>query len=527
MLHHRISKTVLRESHALVRRLGLPVRQRDLLTREGNLRLRYVAAGSLSTVILLAGLSGMLGMTVLSSSLPSSAPQASQMAALAPAAGSQTSVAALIVEEGARDPVAVERMAAGQKRLQRYKRAEQTDKVEQASQEYESLAESKDAELPLSREDVIEIGKGDTLGGVLQKAGLSGTDSHNAVQAMREHYDPRHLKPGQKLHLRFDRDEQNSGYQFASLRMDIDPVKTVNLQKTGAETFASSLQEKEVKKAVVARHTEIETSLYGSALKADFPRAIVADAIRIYSYDIDFQRDLRRGDSIEVLYERYETEDGHVVKTGDVLMARINVGGIIKTAYLYESKDGRTDYFTEDGKSLRKAIMMTPIDGARISSGFGMRKHPVLGYSKMHRGVDFAAPTGTPIFAAGDGVVEKASRFSSYGNYVRIRHTGGMKTAYAHMSRYGKGITPGVRVKQGQIIGYVGTTGRSTGPHLHFEVLVNGAAINPRNIKVEKGEPLQGSDLAAFKEQVRRLDNQYRGLTRTLEMASARIPAVN
>lgn len=509
-------------------RMGLRVRQRDVLTREGRLRARYVLAGGVSACIMMASLGGVAA-SVLSSSIPSSSQQAMQMAALAPAAGPASAASALIIEDGAHDPVAVERLAAAQKRLQRYKRADQTDTVEHASQEYQSLAQAQTEELPATREDVIEIGKGDTLGGILQKkAGLSGAEAYNAVQAMREFYDPRHLKPGQKLMVRYDRDQEQGGYQFASLRMDIDPVKSVSLEKTGAESFSSAMQEKEVKKAVVARRAEIETSLYGSALKADFPRSVVADAIRIYSYDVDFQRDIRRGDSIEALYERYETEDGHVVKSGDVLMARINVGGIIKTAYRYESKDGTSDYYTEDGKSLRKAIMMTPIDGARISSGFGMRKHPVLGYSKMHKGVDFAAPTGTPIFAAGDGVIEKASRFSSYGNYVKIRHTGGMKTAYAHMSRYGKGITPGVRVKQGQIIGYVGTTGRSTGPHLHFEVMVDGVQVNPRNIKAQNGEPLKGAELAAFKEQVRRIESQYKNLTRTMEMASAdRIPAVN
>ncbi len=519
MIHHRLSHKPTVGWQSLLSKLNsyVPLRHRDVLTRDGRLRLRYLLSGTTTCLLLLTG-AGIAAINTADMITSSGDARMEQLASLEPASGD-----ALEVIDGQHDPVAVERLAAAQKRMQRYKRGEETDTVAQASEEYASLSQGTHRAADGPREDVVRIGKGDTLGGLLQRAGLSGVDAHNAVEVMKKHYDPRALKPGQVVHLRYDQADQ-----LASLQMDVDAVRSVSLQRTNdADGFKCVTQEKEILKKVAARRTEIQTSLYGSALKDGLPRSVVAEAIRVYSYDVDFQRDVRRGDSLEVLYEDYETEDGHQVKTGDILMARINVGGVVKTAYRYESKDGRVDFYTEDGKSMRKAIMMTPIDGARISSGFGRRKHPVLGYTKMHKGVDFAAPTGTPIYAAGDGTVEKAGRFSSYGNYVRIRHAGATKTAYAHMNRFAKGITPGVRVKQGQIIGYVGTTGRSTGPHLHFEVLEGGVQVNPRNVKTQQGETLKGSELAMFKDQIRKLDGQFANLTRSMKMASASQAAVN
>ena len=187
--------------------------------------------------------------------------------------------------------------------------------------------------------------------------------------------------------------------------------------------------------------------------------------------------------------------------------------------YRHEFEGGRIGYFKADGHSAKKGLLSTPVDGARMSSGFGMRHHPVLGYSKMHKGMDFAAPTGTPIYAAGDGVVEKASRFGGYGNYVRIRHNDNIKTAYAHMSRFGKGVKSGSTVKQGEVIGYIGTTGRSTGPHLHYEVLMDGAQVNPNSVKIPTGEVLAGAELNKFKSTVASYEKQFKKLIGTLKFA--------
>ena len=306
--------------------------------------------------------------------------------------------------------------------------------------------------------------------------------------------------------MHFEPHEEEGGYKLTDLKIELNPLKTITVSRKG-DDFESALEEKEVKQVIQAQKAVIKTSLYGSAAKAGIPKGIVSEAIKIYSQNVDFQRDVHAGDSLEVMYETHQTEDGYVAKTGDVLFARLTLGGREIPLYRYETADGRVDYYGRDGQSTKKTLMKTPIDGARMSSGFGMRRHPVLGYSKMHKGTDFAAPTGTPIYAAGDGVVAKAGRFSSYGNYVRIRHRSDLDTAYGHMSKIA--VKAGARVKQGQIIGYVGTTGRSTGPHLHYEVLVANKQVNPRGVNLPIGQALAGADMKKFKAKVADVDNQY------------------
>src|SRR5690606_35971927 len=238
------------------------------------------------------------------------------------------------------------------------------------------------------------------------------------------------------------------------------------------------------------------------ATRAGGPASVVQDMIRIYSFSVDFQRDLQEGDKFEVLYTAKVDDNGKVYSAGDMTYARLTLSGKEYPIYRYEDATGHVDYYRPDGTSNRRGLIKTPINGARMSSGFGMRRHPVLGYSKMHKGVDFAAPTGTPIYAAGDAVVLKAGWFSSYGNYIRLSHSGALGTAYGHLSRIAKGIRPGVRVKQGQVIGYVGTTGRSTGPHLHYEVLISGKQVNPNSVKVPTAAQLAGKELHKFKAQL-------------------------
>lgn len=233
------------------------------------------------------------------------------------------------------------------------------------------------------------------------------------------------------------------------------------------------------------------------------------ELIRTFSFDVDFQREIQKNDGFEVLYETFTDINGQQARTGEVLYAGLILGGKRIELHRFTPESGRTDYFSPDGQSVRKTLMRTPIDGARISSGFGRRKHPVLGYTKMHRGTDFAAARGTPVYAAGDGVIERASRNGAFGNYVRIRHNSTYKTAYAHLNGYAKGMRSGTRVKQGQVIAYVGTTGRSTGPHLHYEVHVNGKQVNPRQIKMPSGERLKGKDLEAFAGARRDLQQLY------------------
>jgi murein DD-endopeptidase MepM/ murein hydrolase activator NlpD len=244
----------------------------------------------------------------------------------------------------------------------------------------------------------------------------------------------------------------------------------------------------------------------------------------MFSWDVDFQRDLRAGDGFETMFEEVSLEDGSgAVRGGDVLYAGLTLSGEILDAYRFEVEDGEVEYFDRTGRSLRKFLMRTPVDGARLSSGFGMRRHPILGYSRMHKGVDFAAPSGTPIYAAGAGRVVSAGRNGGYGNYIRLRHSGEYSTAYAHLSRFAKGIRAGSRIQQGQVIGYVGTTGRSTGPHLHYEILRNDAQINPLSVRQPPNTQLAGADLERFRAEVGRIDQLRAELARgDTQLASSR-----
>jgi murein DD-endopeptidase MepM/ murein hydrolase activator NlpD len=234
--------------------------------------------------------------------------------------------------------------------------------------------------------------------------------------------------------------------------------------------------------------------------------------IKMLSWDVDFQRDIQPGDRFEVMYERYYTDGGKFVRTGDVLYANLILSGKSHPIYRHTSKGGTTDYFDAKGVSARKALLRTPIDGARLTSNFGKRHHPILGYTMMHRGVDFAAPVGTPIYAAGDGIVDVREREGAYGNYIRVRHNSDYATAYAHMSRFAPRIQKGSRVKQGQVIGFVGSTGRSTGPHLHFEVLQKGQQINPMAVKMPIGDKLAGAELERFAQQRTRIGATFERL---------------
>lgn len=359
--------------------------------------------------------------------------------------------------------------------------------------------------LPLDREVMIK--PGDALGLVMEKQGIGSSEAAVVIKAMKGHYDPRQLKAGQKIKMHFDKAEQNT-QKFREMQIELNPIKTLIVARAGSG-FKAKIDERKVKKTIKAKQAQVEVSLYGSAAKAGIPQGVIANAIHIFSWNIDFQRDIRPKDTLEIMYESYETEEGYVAKTGNILYAKLTLSGREIPLYRFEMADGRVDYFQPDGHSIKRTLMRTPINGARMSSGFGKRHHPVLGYTKMHKGIDFAASTGTPIFAAGDGVVEKAGWFSSYGKYVRIRHNSKLKTAYAHMKNIRSTVKIGKRVTQGQVIGYVGTTGRSTGPHLHYEVLSGGRQVNPRSVNLPVGEELTGKNKSKFKSIVRKRRQQF------------------
>ncbi|HVY90248.1 MAG TPA: M23 family metallopeptidase, partial [Hyphomonadaceae bacterium] len=246
---------------------------------------------------------------------------------------------------------------------------------------------------------------------------------------------------------------------------------------------------------------------YESAIALGAGDQQIVDYADIFGYDVDFQREVHPGDHFGILYETYDDERGGHVKTGNVLMATLDGAAVSKTFYRFTpSDDGTVDYFDESGQSAKKFLMKTPINGARISSPFGNRMHPILGYTKLHKGTDFAAPTGTPIYAAGNGVIMRYGKFSDYGNYALIKHANNYETAYGHMSRYAAGLKVGSHVHQGEVIGYVGMTGGATGPHLHYEVHINGQPINAMTLKLPTGRKLEGAQLAAFQAEKARIE---------------------
>lgn len=373
----------------------------------------------------------------------------------------------------------------------------------------------------------VTIGRGETFIGALTKAGVSREDAHNILAAIRPHFNPRQMQIGQAMTLTFAREDGFAGARkgrLESISFDADLENRVTASLSN-DSWDAAVERTPLNRVAMRTGGTINDSLFLAAKRQNVPQSVVAELIRIFSYDVDFQRDIKDGDKFEIYFDRYASADGQKVREGDILYAQLTLSGKPITLYRYKGAgDDQAEYFHEDGKSVRKSLLKTPIDGARLTSGFGARRHPVLGYTKMHKGVDFGASTGTPIMAAGDGVIDRAGPFGSYGNYVRVRHTNSYSTAYAHMSRFAQGIRPGVRVRQGQVIGYVGTTGRSTGPHLHYEVLASNNQVNPLSLKLPTGRELAGRQLASFKSYLAALNTEIAALPMNTQVAMADLP---
>ncbi len=351
-------------------------------------------------------------------------------------------------------------------------------------------------------EQTVRVGRGDTLLDILIEGGVARADAHGAVTALRALYDPRNLKQGQELTLRF-------GPEPVGLTEMIVPVnflQDVTIRRAPNGAFLADTIAKPVTRQHAFAAGVIDSSLYQSGLDRDVPATVLAQMFQLYSYDVDFQREIQPRDRFEILYDQYVNGAGELVHAGQIRYALLELSGKPIRIYHYVPSDGKADFFDGRGESVRKALLRTPIDGARLSSGFGMRQHPILGYTAMHRGVDFAAPTGTPIQAAGNGTIEVIGPNGGYGNYIRVRHTNAYATAYAHLSIFAKGLRKGNRVSQGQVIGFVGSTGNSTGPHLHYEVLSGGTQINPLSIKVAASRRLEGKEFERYRAHLREID---------------------
>jgi murein DD-endopeptidase MepM/ murein hydrolase activator NlpD len=367
----------------------------------------------------------------------------------------------------------------------------------------------------------VDVRRGDTLMSILTRLGIGRAEAHAAIASLSELYDPRRLRAGQQLALELDEDD-GEGAQLASLSLALGFAEDVLVTRDDDGGFAALTVERALQHDTAHGAGRIDGSFYAAGQRAGVPASTLAEMIRVFSWDVDFQRDVHPGDAFETVFETVSTEDGSAVRAGELLFASLVLGGRPLEAYRFEREDGSIDFFGRDGRSLRKFLLRTPIDGARMSSGFGPRRHPILGYNRMHRGVDFAAPTGTPIYAAGDGVVEAITSNRGYGNYVKIRHNGTYSTLYAHLSRFERGLSRGDRVRQGEVIGYVGATGMATGPHLHYEVHRNGDQVNPLEVDVAEADGLSGAELSRFRETIAEVDHLRRVLGRGTVVADRR-----
>lgn len=342
--------------------------------------------------------------------------------------------------------------------------------------------------------ETYSLKRRETLIEMLDRAGIASRDAYSAVNTLGTITDLRKLRPDQTFKLTRSQNDKTKLQELA-LR---DAFANEAVVTWDDQQFLAV--DRAVQTLPVTRYVEgeITDSLYLSAKRAGVPEKTIIELIRLMSFDVDFQRDIRKGDLFAIYFEREYAPDFDDVDEGTILKASLTLRGQELEAIYYEDEAGDTGYYGADGKSTQKALMKTPVEGARLSSSFGRRKHPILGYTRLHKGLDFAAPRGTPIMAAGNGTIEMATRNGSFGNYVRIRHGNSYKTAYAHLKSYGRGIKKGVKVKQGQIIGYIGTTGRSTGPHLHYEVLLSGKQVDPRKLKLPTARTLKAGDLDKF-----------------------------
>jgi murein DD-endopeptidase MepM/ murein hydrolase activator NlpD len=357
---------------------------------------------------------------------------------------------------------------------------------------------------------MVTVRSGDTLMSLLQRAGVAALPAQSAVDALTRNWDPRELKIGQEIALDLD------GGELKQLRLSPDPQRELMLTRGSGGSYTFAAVPRDLVRVPTRVAGTISSSLFEAARDAGMPPAMFADVIHAFSYDVDFQREIQPGDSFEILYDQaIEDTSGKLVGSGDLLYAAMILSGRKLQLYRYAPQGGSADFYGASGAGVKKALLRTPVDGARISSPFGMRIHPILGYREMHKGVDFALPAGSPIMASGDGVVTMAGWNGNYGNLVVLRHASNYSTAYAHMSHIAQGIKPGLRVRQGQVIGYVGATGLATGPHLYYEVRINDHPVNPMNVRMPAVQQLEGRELAAFQQQASAIDQRLARLRST------------
>ncbi len=346
------------------------------------------------------------------------------------------------------------------------------------------------------------VNVGETFNSILEDYSIDKKEINEIKKTLSKEINLNKLKKGQKIIFTVD---QSKNF-IKDFILQTSNVKKIYLSRdTNAEGFEQKILVTKLNKNIVYKENEILQSLYKSAMNQKIPANTIIEFARIYGFQVDFQRDIRKNDSFQIMYEIFVDDNKKIIGTGNILFANLKLSGEDNSLYYFD-KDESKGHYDKNGKSVKKALMKTPINGARLSSPFGMRKHPIDGFNKMHKGTDFAAPMGTPIMASGDGLVKKAGWCGGGGNCVVIKHNSTYQTVYAHMSKFASGIRSGVRVKQGQTIGFVGSTGKSTGPHLHYEVIVNGKKINSQTLKLPSGKILKGEERKLFETKKIKLD---------------------
>ena len=348
-----------------------------------------------------------------------------------------------------------------------------------------------------------KISKGETFDKILNNYLIPNEEIIRIKKNLNSDYSINNLKPN--LEIKFTIDQSNYK-KITSFLFPISRTKKIQLTRSlDNNLFEKKIIITNLNKKIVFKEGKIIQSLYKTATDLNVQPNVIIEFARIYGFQVDFQRDIRKNDNFQIMYEIFEDDDGKIFETGNIIFADLKLSGKNNALYYFEKKRSEGHY-DDNGKSVEKALMKTPINGAKLSSAFGMRKHPIDGFNKMHRGTDFAAPMGTPIMASGSGTITTARWCGAGGNCVEIKHNSTYKTIYAHMKNFAKGIKEGIRIKQGQIIGYVGSTGKSTGPHLHYEVIVNGKKVNSQKLKLPSGKSLKGKERKIFEVEKIKLD---------------------
>tara|TARA_B100000575_G_scaffold277921_1_gene264703 strand:- start:2434 stop:3726 length:1293 start_codon:yes stop_codon:yes gene_type:complete len=347
-----------------------------------------------------------------------------------------------------------------------------------------------------------KIKSGETFDKILNNYSIEIKEIKKIKNSLTKKTNINKLNTNQKIQFKIDK----TNNKIIEFTYQISNTQKVFLKRDiKDDIFNEKLLSVKLNKKVVYKEDYIIQSLYKAATNQKIPPNTIIEFARIYGFQVDFQRDIRKKDKFQLMYEIFLNEKNQIVETGEILYANLKLSGQDNELYYFD-KEANEGHYDINGKSVKKALMKTPINGARLSSSFGMRKHPIDGFNKMHRGTDFAAPMGTPIMASGDGVIKKAGWCGGGGNCVKIRHNSTYQTVYAHMSKFARGIKSGVRVKQGQIIGYVGSTGKSTGPHLHYEVIINGKKVNSQTLKLPSGKILKDNNRKLFETKKIKLD---------------------